>query len=193
MKETKAYNIDEKTLEKIISAAYGSADIFEKLEVFFLIRKNPEAKKLFNEYKKTADEVHSLKRDELPESVLNGVKEKINGELKIEEKKTFLTDLTALIFLKPRASFAAVVLLAIAITLSVFVHTENPEPHYSQVEIEAASLQTKQALVLVSGILLSAEKTLTKEVIPNKVVKPVNESFNYVNNFMRGEKNEKPN
>lgn len=188
MKNMKSYNIDEKKLGKIISVAYGSASIAERIEVFVLVQRNTEAKKIFNEYKKTAKEVHELQKDELPLHVLEKVKTKVDTDVK--EEKTFWSDLVSLVIFKPQVSFAATIIIIAAVTLSILIKTGQPEYKYSQQEIEAATKQTKQALALVSDILLSTKTTITKDIIPNRVIKPVNESFNYVNEFIKGENNE---
>ena len=66
--------MNEKLLNRIISVAYGDADFFEKLKIYFLAAGNSEVKRLLSEYKATAKAVHKLEQEECPQEILARVK-----------------------------------------------------------------------------------------------------------------------
>lgn len=180
---------NEETIDLIINAAYGNISMFQKIKVRFLIRENSELKKLYDEYKSTADSVHSLNEEELPEYVLR----RIENETKVnitENENGFLSDLSSILFAKPQIIFvttAIVVGLVISSILFKEPEVESTSP-YTAAEIELANKQAKEALALVGKILNSTQAALTEEIIPQKVVKPINESFEYVNElFNKGD------
>jgi len=189
MNNKKTYNIDDKTLEKIISVAYGSAGIKDRISIYLLTKKSSEAKSILNDYRDTASQVHKLETEEMPEKILRKVQTEIKAGIKKE--RSFLSDFLSLFLFKPRFSFTAVVIIVAAIVMSIFVRDNRMNSKYSQQEIERASRQTKQALALVSNIFNTTKTTITDDIIPNRVAKPINESFNYVNEiFQKGENNE---
>jgi len=188
MNNKKTYNIDDKTLEKIISVAYGSAGIKDRISIYLLTKKSSEAKSILNDYRDTASQVHKLETEEMPEKILRKVQTEIKAGIKKE--RSFLSDFLSLFLFKPRFSFTAVVIIVAAIVMSIFVRDNRMNSKYSQQEIERASRQTKQALALVSNIFNTTKTTITDDIIPNRVAKPINESFNYVNEiFQKGENN----
>ena len=68
---------------------------------------------------------------------------------------------------------------------SIFLKNHQTEAQYSQAEIELANKQARQTLMLVSKIFNSTQETVTEQIIPNRVIKPLNESLGYVNNLFK--------
>ncbi len=181
--------LNEETIDLIINAAYGNASMFQKIKVWFLIKENGELKKLYDEYKSTADSVHSLNEEELPEYVMR----RIENETKVnlaENENGFFSDISSILFAKPQIIFATTAIVVGLVVSSILFKesaVESTAP-YTAAEVELANKQAKEALALVGKILNSTQAALTEEIIPNRVVKPINEGFEYVNElFNKGD------
>lgn len=177
---------NEEIIDLIINAAYGSASLFQKIKVWFLIRENNELKELYNEYRSTAQSVHSLEEEQLPEYVLHKIEVETETNLSKSES-SFLADLTSILFEKPQLIFVTTAIVIGLIVSSIFFNQSrdiNTAP-YTAEEVQLANKQAKEALALVGKILNTTQATLTEEIIPNKVVKPINESFEYVNELLK--------
>lgn len=184
MKTNLENKFDQETIDLIINSAYGSTGLITKIKVWFLIRRDVELKNLYNEYKRTAQSVHSLDKDELPYYVLQKVEPKTGIKLNTNET-SFISDLTSLIFAKPKLAFIATALIIGVLLSSVLFKEPQIENNYTPSEIELANKQTFEALAIVSRIFSSTQTKLTEEIIPNNVAKPINESFDYVNNLFK--------
>lgn len=183
--KTKSNNkFNQETIDLIINSAYGSAGLITKIKAWFLIRKNVELKNLYNEYKRTAKSVHSLDKDEMPDYVLQKLESKTGIELNTNET-SFISDLTSILFAKPQLAFIATAVIIGVLLSSVLFKEPQIENNYSPSEIELANKQTREALAIVSRIFSSTQTKLTNEIIPNNVAKPINESFDYVNNLFK--------
>lgn len=176
--------IPEKTLDLIINAAYGSVNLFEKIKVWFLIKQNEELKSLYKEYKTTADSIHSLPHEEMPDYILERVEHSIKNSIQINEN-SFISDLLSIFLTKPQIVFVTTAVVIGLMISSIFVREQHFNNQYSQAEIELANKQAHEALLLVSKIFNSTQTTLTEEILPNRVVKPLNESFGYVNDLFK--------
>lgn len=175
---------DQETIDLIIDAAYGSANFLKKIKVRFLIKENNELKVLYEEYKSTAKSVHSLDEEEIPEHVLNRVELETGINL-TENENTFLGDLSSILFAKPQLIFITTAVLIAVLISSIFLNEPKVQQNYSKAEIELANRQAREALALVGKVLNSTQATLTEEIIPNRVVKPINEGFEYVNELFK--------
>ncbi len=184
----KTKNIDPGVNDLLINAAYGSAGFFDRLKVKKIIKNDPELRAIYNEYKSTADSVHSLENEAMPDSVLH------NAELITESKlskrgSSFLDDLLSVFFGKPQLTFVVTAVIIAMVTLSIFKNHENDidfeSSQFTRAEVELANKQAKQALMLVGQILNSTSSQVTEEIIPTKVVKPINESLEYVNELFK--------
>ena len=177
---------DEKTVDLIINAAYGSANLFQKIEVWLRIKKSGELEHLYNEYKSTAQSVHSLEKEELPKHVLQRIESETKVDLSGRESSLF-ANLTSILFERPQIIFATTAVIIGLIVSSMLINQPkeiNTAP-YTALEIQLANKQAKEALALVGKILTTTQTALTEEIIPNKVVKPINESFEYVNEILK--------
>lgn len=184
----KTKNIDPGVKDLIINTAYGSAGYWEKLKAKRLISSNPELKELFNEYKQTADSVHSLNKEVMPDSVLHNA-ETITETRLSKKENSFLDDLISVFYAKPQVTFIATAVVMGMLIFAVFTKNNNAIDYdsipYTKQEVERANRQAKQALMLVSQVLNTTSSTVTEQIIPNRVVKPINESFEYINNLFK--------
>jgi len=179
MKDKKFFEISAELMDRIISAAYGDAGFFEKMKIHKLAGEHSEVRELFDEFRNTANSVHSIKPDECPETVINNIK----PVSKIESKSSsFMFDIYTAAFSRPAISALAVVILAAIVVLSVSLNNGSYNG-YSREEIEKANLQTRQALALVSNIFSKTESSLKNDILVDRVSKPINTGMTTVNNL----------
>lgn len=182
MNRTKSSDIDEKILEKIISAAYGDAGFFDRLAVKKLAEKNPAVKKLLREYSDTAAAVRNIEPEECPPSVLHYA-EVLTGQ-KTESRKGFLSDLYTFAFAKPVLTLAVSVIIIAGVFSTIFIDRSSVRLNYTAEEIRAADLQTREALAIVGKIFESTNETLKNEILKNKVSPPVSRGMKVVNQLL---------
>lgn len=179
----------EKLKEKIISTAYGTAGLTERLIVWLEVMKNPEALKALKEYKKTATAVHSLMPEKCPEESVRKITTKINSCR--QKRKAFRMNLSGILNTRAFAfSIVSVLTIALAVTF-YWQEKKRTEEVYSQEQVELAEQQTKVALAIVGKILNSSKTILKDEVIYKQVSRPISASIKTVNSlFNKGSKNE---
>lgn len=189
MKNKKFFEISDELMNSIISTAYGDAGFFERMRIHKLAARHTEVRELLNEYTATAKSVHSIKSDDCPESVLIKAKE----ATKIDNKSSsMLYDIYAALFTRPAVSaFAAVVLTAVLV-LSVTLN-DGSYNGYTQAEIEQANQQARQALALVSNIFNKTEDSIKKDILVEKISRPINEGVTTVNNLFIDKENKNEN
>ncbi len=183
MNYKKQSKISEELLNRIISVAYGSASFFERKQIEKLALKDEEVKLLLDEYKITANRVHSISKEEY------------SGELKVKTiskiNKSGLDDLYLILIGKPVIAAVATVLLISAITFSFFNNRELSYEGYTIAEVQKANIETKHALLIVNNIFSKTEKHLTNNILINEVSRPIKEGINRVNKLFKKEiKNE---
>jgi hypothetical protein len=165
------YNLDEELRNKIIAAAYEDAGLVDRLKIYFLTKKDAEAKRIFNEYKATAESIKSIKLEECPDSVIESVKIQTT-----KEKKLFIQ--------KPAF---AVSLLVLIITVAVLMfQSKKEEPVYTKAEIELAEEQVKASLAIVNKVFKKTENLIQEEVLPKRVGKPIHKSLTIINEVLIG-------
>lgn len=184
----KIKNIDPGEKDLIINAAYGSANLLEKMKAKKLMRENSVLKDIYNEYKSTADSVHELEKEKMPDTILQNAEK--TTEVNITRKEySFFNDLAAIFFSKPQLAFIATAIVAALLIFSLITKQNNEidfdNSQYTKNEVELANKQAKQTLMLVSQILSSTQASVTEDIIPNRVIKPINESFEYVNDLFK--------
>jgi hypothetical protein len=175
--------MDDKLIEKIISVAYGDAGIADRLYINMLAKKNKEVLNLLNEYKKTAQEIHSLKEDELPEEILNRVETAIG--INSKNRFTLIGDLMSLFVTRPVITSAAALILVISFITTMLVFKQNNEIEYTQEEIEIAGMQAKQVFEKINEIFNKTEIYVKENVLTDNVAKPIDESCNKVINTIK--------
>ena len=180
MNYMKSYNISEELLERIISVAYGNASFFEKRRIKKLASENETIQELLDEYKNTANSVHSI------------TKEEYNGTLKIktisEPSKSILDDFYLIFIGKPVLTGVATILLISAITFSLFNNRELTYEGYSIAEVQKANYETKQALLIVNNIFSKTEDKIKYDILTNGVSKPIKDGMKTVNKLFKKEK-----
>jgi hypothetical protein len=178
--------MNEKLLDKIITAAYGRAGLPDRIAVWVERKRNPEAERIFREYRKTAEALKKMPKPECPDSILE--KALIIPASHGRIKKRIST--TALYY--RRLAFGALTIVAV-ITVLLFYNKKEPvrEPEYSRTEVEQAEQQAKAALAIVGQVLNNSNSILKNEIIYKQVSKPINNGIKTVNYiFRKGEKNE---
>ncbi len=185
MKRKKSFNLTEAQKDKIISAAYGTGSLVDRLIVRCLVSSNVEAEKLYSEYKQTAEEVRQIAGDECPPDILKNVQHKTICIL--ENKSSFMFDLYSAIFSRPIISTVASLILVAAIIIALIIN-QPVQYNYTRAQVVNADKQAREALTIVSKILKETHLTLQKEVLDEKVSKPLNRSVEIVNKLFIGEK-----
>ena len=169
--------MNEKIKDKIIRAAYKDASIREKVEVFFLRKKDAEARKIFNGFRKTAESVHSLSRNKMPDKVKNKldkiVVEKIKSD-RIERKIT-----------SPVFAVMLSVLLIAVFTFTFLKKNTNYYNGYDQATVETASEQTLASLKMVAQIFSQTKRLVVNEVLTKKVANPIHKGFTEVEKILK--------
>jgi len=168
----------DKLINKIISVAYGDANIFDIIHIKILAIKNREVSKLLNEYKATACEVRTLKEEVLPEEIMNKVAARIGA--KTENKTNFTNDILSLFITRPIITSAAALILILSLVTTMFILRQNNDTLYTQEEIEKAGLQTKQVFETISEIFSKTENYVKENVLKENVAKPMTKSFNKI-------------
>ena len=185
MKSKKYFKISDELMDSIISTAYGDAGFFERLKIYTLAGKYPEVNELLDEYRNTAESVHSIPPDECPDTVLRNIK----STAAIENRpSSFLFDIYAALFTKPAVSAIAAIVITAVLVLSVSLNN-GEYSGYTNAEIQHANMQTRQALAIVSSIFSKTEESIKKDILIDKVSKPLNNGVTTVNNlFIEKEK-----
>jgi hypothetical protein len=176
-------NIDEKLLNKIISVAYGDANLIDKIKVYLLAAENNEIHRLLAEYKITAIAAGKLEKKNCPDEIINNVKYNTG----FGEKDMFspaIKFLNTLVY-KPVLTTAVVLVLAACITLFIFINNTGRN-QYSDKQVELAEKQVKQSLVLVNKIFNRTANKLENDILKEQVAKPVHEGISTINELFRG-------
>ena len=159
--------IEEKILDQIINAAYGDATIMQKISLYVKMLSNKELKIVYNDYKLTAQQVHKIKLEET--------------ELDIGIISNTISIITSFVFAKPlNVSFASLALLLAAVTFFLMLN-KNSGVNYTQSEMMQAELDMKYSLAIVGKVFTSAENRLNKEIIDDKIRRPIKKGFQTIN------------
>jgi len=159
--------IEEKILDQIINAAYGDATIMQKISLYVKMLSNKELKIVYNDYKLTAQHVHKIKLEET--------------ELDIGIISNTISRITSFVFAKPlNVSFASLALLLAAVTFFLMLN-KNSGVNYTQSEMMQAELDMKYSLAIVGKVFTSAENRLNKEIIDDKIRRPIKKGFQTIN------------
>ena len=190
MKSTKFYKdggskeIPEDIIESIIRVAYGDAGFRERIKIAKLAGRHQDIKNLLSEYRETADSVKSIKKDECPDELLSAISAKT--EYDNSPKPSVMLDVYTTFFTKPGISFAALSIIAVII-MSVSFNLTNSYSGYDKAEIEQANRQAKYAFAIINKVFTSTRNSLAKDILTDKVSKPINEGIKTVNNLFNEE------
>ncbi len=172
--------IDQNLIDKIISVAYGSAGFIDRLRIYFYSLKNPEIKQLLNEYKQTADVIHSINNLKCPDKIVEEANKIIQKENRPKRFSIFDQ-----LFSKPIIATVSAVIIVSVIGIFIF-KKQSVKTAYSKAEVEIAEKQVKQSLALVGKVFRSTENTLTEEIIKKQVTPPFQKSLETVNSLFKG-------
>jgi hypothetical protein len=183
MQKNNSNKIEESLLAKIIAVAYGDAGLMDKIKIYKLAKKNALVKQLLIEYRLTANTVHKIEETELPASISDKVRSRIEGESNSNAVGSFIY---SRLFARPILSTSVALLLMIGI-VGIFLFTKPAsESKYSKIEIELAQQQFEHSLAIVGKVFRHAEKKLEVEVISKHVSKPLNTGLIYLNDYLIG-------
>ncbi|MBT8385779.1 MAG: hypothetical protein KJO12_00075 [Ignavibacteria bacterium] len=180
---TNSDNMSQKLMDKIINVAYGDASITEKIIVKWKAFRNSEVKKVLGEYKTTANSVHNINKEELPEFFIESVRRRIEFE---NESENLISKIYFALFSKPIFSAAVVSIFVLAL-LSFFLFRQPATTYkYSKAEIELAQQQLEDSFTIVTRVFNKAEQKLDKEIIKDRVSKQLNKGLNFINEYLIG-------
>jgi hypothetical protein len=175
--------INEELVNRIISAAYGDAGLFEKIKIYFLAARNKEVKKLLNEYKQTASAVNNIQIDKCPDEIIEKIKsDSVNAE---DNLLTLIFNFLNQLFHKPMYA-AAIVLILVSAAVSLFLFNQKSENQISNQQVAAAEEQVKQSIVFVNRIFERTAGRVENDVLKKQVVRPVHEGISTINNLFKG-------
>lgn len=166
----------------IIKAAYKDSNIWEWIKLKILSAGNDEIKKLWDEYKSTAESVRTIEPEKCPENII----ENLSIE-SFSEKPSLIRDLYTAIFVKPIFTAAAITILTAVIVTSVILKNNYEYEGYKKAEVELAERQTQYALSVIGKVFKSTKRTLVEDIIPVKVSKPINQGIETVNKLFKSE------
>ena len=186
MQVKESNKFDQKLIDRIIKVAYGDAGIIEWFYIRFRALTNNEINSLLEEHKKTANAVHNLKQEVVPEHIIKKVTDYTNS---FNQRKPVVSLISYGLFtLRNKKAIPATVLgILIAIIFSFLLLTEPVQTSkYSKAEIELAEKQLKQSLAIVGKAFQKAENDFSNEILNKQVNKNLNRGYYLVNNILIG-------
>lgn len=160
----------EELLNKIISVAYGDANLIDTIKIRRLAEKDAEVKKVLEEYSRTAENVHSIELEEYPI-------DKLPNTFPKTESRNLLWDLFEIYVKKPATSTAAVTAVLLVIITSIVFNLNSNNRQYTDEELNAAKYQVKQSLAIVSEVFNNTRSKLKNDVLKTRVKKPIQNGF----------------
>ena len=150
MRLKESNKLDQKLFDKIIRVAYGDAGIIDRIYVNLKASSNQKIKELLEEYKHTADAVHHVKQENVPDQIIKLV---TNRTAKEKHKSSLLSGLSYIVFLIfGRKTIPAIALAIIFVIIVSFIllRNETPTHKYSKAEIELAEKQFRESIAVHS-------------------------------------------
>ena len=187
MNYKKSSEISDEMHDRIISVAYGNASFLEKRRIEKLASKNKIIRELLDEYKTTADVVHSIPPI------------KYDGKLKIktipDSEKSILDDIYQILIENQLVTAAATFLIVFTISFSIFNNSKVTYDGYTFSEVKRANLESKQAFQIVNQIFRKTKDKLKNDILIKEIGKPIKDGINTVDKLFkqenRNEQNEK--
>lgn len=177
---------DKKLIDTIIKVAYGDAGIIDRIYIHFKAATNEKVKFLLEECKSTANVVHNLKQENVPEYMTEKIKSYTGG---LNKKESILSSFPHSVysFFGKKAIPATVLGILIVFIISFLILREPAPSHkYSNAEIELAEKQFRQSMVIVGEAFQNAENSFSNEVLNKQVNKNLNRGYYLVNNILTG-------
>ncbi len=186
--------LTEKQLRVIVSASYENMGFIKRIKFKWFFKKNPEAKVIYDEFKKTSDLLKRIPVEKCPDEVVK----KVNNRFGISGKnsRSILNDILYLVFSRPVFSSLSITIIIVGILSTFIFERNNIDVHYTANEIGLANKQVKESLALIGAILSKTEKKITNDILTSRVGKPIKEGINTINYLFEengGNKNEKAN
>jgi len=179
--------VEEKLLNKIISVAYGESTFWEKLKINRLAKQNPKINTVLEQYKKVANKTRNLDLEYCPDEIIE--KAKKTSSFRQNKENSLLFDLYSFVFRRPAVSTAIFSVFVLALVSTIIFKRPEIHQQYSNKEIELADQQVKHSLALIASVFKKTSLTVEKDVLTERVSKPIKESFNLVNDYLQGENN----
>lgn len=172
--------MNEELKNKIIAAAYDELSFFEKREIQKLAKMDSETAKLYNEHRKAAEELHSLKNIVCPDNLVKNAERK---NFIRENKVLLLNRIYFILFKNPAVTFAAATVFLFVISFVLFSNLNNTNVQYTNAQIKLANKQTEQVFAIVSKVFLSSQRILEINIFGKQVGYPIKNSINEINNL----------
>ncbi len=179
----KHFELTEKYIDKIISAAYGDANLIDKIDIYIKAYSNQQIRKIYNDYKEVAKSVKKISRDFAPAEVVDNVQKELNIHEKLSG--TFFEGLFKFIIMKPAYS-AAVLVIILSVSVIIFLRQPKQKPAYSNLQVTLAEKQVRESFDLVGKILARVQIKVTNQVLNNDVAKPIQKGTSVINNLFNG-------
>ena len=176
-------NVDEKLLNRIISVAYGDANLIDKIRIYYMASRNVEINRLLVEYKITAKAIGNLEFKNCPDEIIENVKVSTG----IQEQGLFshVTGFLYSLIYKPLFT-TAVILMIVGGTALYILFSDMNKNQYSEKQVQLAEKQVKQSLVLVNKIFNRTSNKLENDILKEQVAKPVHEGVATINELFSG-------
>jgi len=175
-----------KLINKIIKVAYGDAGLLDWIYIHLKSISNEEIKSVLEEYRNTADAVHKLNQEELPQYISEKVKSYTGG---FNKKGSILSSFPYGVysFFGKKAIPATMFGILIVFIISFLILKEPaPSYKYSKAEIELAQKQFQKSIAIVGSAFQKAEKSFSDEILKNQINKNLNRGYYLVNNILIG-------
>ncbi|MGA7837281.1 MAG: hypothetical protein WB996_04900 [Ignavibacteriaceae bacterium] len=167
--------INEEYLEKIISVAYGDASFIDEIKIYLDSKKNPEVRKVLDEYRETAKGLKSYSLEEY------------RGKIPVNrpEVNNWLLSYLNIFIRKPVLAAAMAFMITAGIAGYYIIENNNHNLNgYSQTEMILAEKQAKKSFAIVASIMDRTKNTIEKNVFGNKINKPIKKSLTIVNTYL---------
>lgn len=176
-------HINDEFIDKIISVAYGEAGFVDKIKVRKAAEKDPEVRKLLEEYRETAGVLELMKKEKCPDKVVADAERKTGVDV---HRVSFWQKFFGILAYRPAFSVAAAVIVTLTFaTVLIDEHSGN-SPQYTQAQVVTAERQVKESLAIIGRVFNITEDQLQNEVIKKQVVPPLRQSISIVNNLFKG-------
>jgi hypothetical protein len=172
MKPTK--EINEQYLSKIICVAYGDANFLDKVKIYFDAIRDSEIKKILDEYKETAKNVHMLSYEEY------------HGEVpfKVSHMSNWLLNYFYIFFKRPIISTAVALMITAGIAGYFITNNNHETDGYTEQQLIIADRQAKESFALVASIFDRTKRELKNKIFDEKVNKPINKGLTIVYKYL---------
>ncbi len=178
----KSFEINENLENKIISSAYGDANIFIKIEIFLLTLKYDNVKQLYSEYKNTAGTINSFQKEMVDQQIIENAFTQIKI---IKNENAYENKIFSNLVTKPAVAMSIIITAAI---IGFFVIMNKPvqKQQYSNTEVNNAKIQVEQTIELISKVFKKTGNLLEEKVLPEEVGKPFNKGIDLLNSYLQG-------